>query len=154
MIAVTYTSSQNSIPAYEQQCVFNSAEGLNNHSIWGIITYPNSEIVASHPIAQEMLIRNFNDLTEKWKQETVLESSMTKIAMNNSYQRIIGMGKQILPLILEDLYYNSNNWFWALKSITGEDPTDPDMQGNLFQQRLAWLKWGDENGYYKPPARA
>ncbi|WP_333155627.1 hypothetical protein [Microcoleus sp. SVA1_A1] len=34
------------------------------------------------------------------------------------YQRIIGMGQPVVPLIFRDLEQKSDYWFWALRAIT------------------------------------
>ena len=34
------------------------------------------------------------------------------------YQRIIGMGLPVVPLILEELEREPDQWFWALEAIT------------------------------------
>jgi len=41
----------------------------------------------------------------------------------------------------------SGQWFWALKSITGEDPVSPEKRGRIRDMTQAWLRWGQEQGY-------
>jgi hypothetical protein len=38
-------------------------------------------------------------------------------------------------------------WFWALQSITGENPVKPEQRGRLTQMAEAWIQWGKEYGY-------
>lgn len=83
----------------------------------------------------------FARLTSEWKEATEFESSVTRIAMHPSYQRIIGMGPIALPLILRDLELTQDAWFWALRAITGEDPVRPDERGVIHLMTVAWLKW-------------
>ncbi len=89
----------------------------------------------------------FYDLMRTWKKETLLLSSITKIATHPGYQRIIGMGMDAVPLILREFEREPNHWSWALSSITGENPVAPEDRGNLMRIRETWLNWGREHGY-------
>src|SRR3989442_287236 len=77
------------------------------------------------------LVRRFRDLVRAWKEAKVFTSSGTDIALQPAYQQIIGIGKDALPLIFDELRREEDHWFWALKAITGEDPVPPGDRGNL-----------------------
>ena len=64
------------------------------------------------------------------------------MATHPAYQQIIGMGKEAIPLILEELQREEDHWFWALKAITGEDPVPGKDWGKIQAMRAAWLAWG------------
>ena len=87
----------------------------------------------------------FAALAESWRTETLLESSMTRMAMHRAYQQIIGLGYAVVPLILAELEREPNYWFWALTSITGEDPAAGE--DTLEGATACWLTWGREHGY-------
>lgn len=89
----------------------------------------------------------FLRLKNLWEEETAMLSSVTEISMNHAYQQIIGMGQDAVPLILSELRKKPGHWFWALKSITGEDPVLQKQRGKLKEMTEAWLKWGKEKGY-------
>ena len=74
-------------------------------------------------------------------------SLVTKKAMHPAYQQIIGMGKTAIPLILFEMMAKPGHWFWALKSITGEDPVSPEQRGDVNEMTQAWLRWGKEKRY-------
>jgi len=94
---------------------------------------------------QDELEQMFNALAEQWRSDTILLSSVEKMAMHPAYQRIIGMGPKAVPLILRDLQAHPDHWFWALHAITGEDPVQP---GDNFDRAVqAWLEWGKKLGY-------
>jgi len=95
----------------------------------------------------QQLARLFKELTERWREETLVLSSSTDVATHPAYQRIIGLGPQVILLILADLEKEPDHWFWALKAVTGEDPVSPDDRGRLPAMTAAWLKWGRENGW-------
>jgi hypothetical protein len=89
----------------------------------------------------------FVTLKNQWEEETAMLSSITEISMHPAYQQIIGMGQTAIPLIMSQLIKKPGHWFWALKSITGEDPVLQEQRGRLKEMTGAWLKWGKEKGY-------
>jgi hypothetical protein len=98
------------------------------------------------PVSRQGAIARFHELAERWKLETMFLSSTTAMVLNSSYQQIIGMGREALPLILAELSREPNHWFWALRSIVGEDPVPPDARGDVRAMRAAWLNWAREQG--------
>ena len=88
----------------------------------------------------------FNDLAEEWASETAHHSMMSSIVLHKCYQEIIGMGRDVLPLILNRLAAEPNHWFWALRAISGEDPVPATDVGRFAAMRDAWLQWGRHRG--------
>jgi len=89
----------------------------------------------------------FYELKSRWEAETAILSSIIEIAMHPAYQQIIGMGPIVIPLILAEMEKRPEHWFWALKSITGENPVLPEHRGRVKEMTKAWLNWGREQGY-------
>ena len=89
----------------------------------------------------------FDALADEWHRATHLHSSIALKSMHPAYQKIIGMGKDALPLIFERLRTGSGHWFWALTSITGEMPIPKEDLGRMAKMREHWLSWGQRNGY-------
>jgi hypothetical protein len=84
---------------------------------------------------------------EQWKTERGARSSITEAAMMPAYQEIIGMGSKAVPLILEQIRSEGDEpdqWFWALRAITGENPVKPEDQGNFQKMAEAWLQWSQQ----------
>lgn len=88
----------------------------------------------------------FNALRDHWKSETLMLSSVHDICTHDSYLAIIGLGKEAVPLILEDLKKGPDHWFWALRTITGETPEPSDAAGNMVALSASWIKWGEARG--------
>lgn len=107
----------------------------------------------SFPVSrlEEIESLKFYTLASEWKKETASFSSITKKAMNQNYQRIIGMGEQALPFIFQELERHPDHWFWALTAITGINAIRPENRGRLEQMADDWLNWGKENGYEWQP---
>lgn len=95
---------------------------------------------------RKALRTQFDALADEWAQATRFQSSSTEIAMHPAYQRIIGMGPDALPLILDRLSRRPEHWFWALGAISGEDPVPPADAGKVEDMTEAWLRWGRSQG--------
>ena len=89
----------------------------------------------------------FQRFVEKWKSECPPSSSAEKLAMHPLYQRIIGLGPDVLPCLFRELDTSPHHWFWALRAITGENPVEPANRGNLKAMTKDWLAWAKEQGH-------
>ncbi|MEH1942661.1 MAG: hypothetical protein V7L01_20930 [Nostoc sp.] len=89
----------------------------------------------------------FTALVNQWRQENRGVSSTNQMSMHPAYQQIIGMGEAAIPLLLRELEKKTGRWFWALKSITREDPVPSEHRGNTKEMTKAWLDWGRQRGY-------
>jgi hypothetical protein len=88
----------------------------------------------------------FLSLVERWRAETFHLSSLEEKILNSNYQRIIGLGEAILPLIIEEMKKrNSGHWFWALQAITGKDLIPSSLYGNILEMKKIWFEWAEEN---------
>jgi hypothetical protein len=97
-------------------------------------------------VSRESIESKFSTLAATWRDETQFASSPSDILLNASYQRIIGLGKPVVPVLLCELIRRPDDWFWALHSITGVNPVDPVDAGNVNKMALAWLDWGRRQG--------
>ncbi|HYM61895.1 MAG TPA: hypothetical protein VEZ11_13510 [Thermoanaerobaculia bacterium] len=88
----------------------------------------------------------FNALAGRWAAETAHLSSTHDAVMNENYQKIIGMGPDALPLILNRLRKQPDHWFWALRAITRANPVEPELRGNVKAMADRWLEWGRQKG--------
>jgi len=94
----------------------------------------------------ESVSERFKRLSADWKEKAAPLSSLTAKVMLPSYQEIIGMGWAAVPLMLRDLEAAPQHWFWALRCITGTNPTSVEDAGRMQQMTRAWVKWGYDNG--------
>jgi hypothetical protein len=88
----------------------------------------------------------FDRLRDDWKSKTRHLSNTAQISLVFPYQMIIGMGPQVVPLILAELEKETDHWFWALEAITGENPVAKHEVGDMEASAQAWLSWGKRNG--------
>ncbi len=108
---------------------------------------PRATLVTSNDVDDWL---RFQTLAAKWRSQRGAMSSITEAALCPAYQSIIGMGALAVPFILAELKAEKNEpdqWFWALKAITGDDPVRGEDRGDFAAMAKAWLLWGRRNGY-------
>lgn len=127
--------------------IIETVRRMPENSTYEDITYEILDIGSIFKDFSEEDFLKFHNLTKKWKEETLLTSSVNKIESNPSYLEIIGMGKKVLPYIFQDLKYESAFWFSALEKITVCNPIEPHHRGIVKLMTEDWLKWGKEHGY-------
>ena len=98
------------------------------------------------PVQQEIAER-FRRLARELREQSRQLSNDAQIAMLRPCQRIIGMGMPAVPLILEELRSEPDQWFWALEAITEENPVPPDAAGIVPLMAQAWVDWGRQEGF-------
>ncbi len=89
--------------------------------------------------------QEFQNLTERWWRETRVLSSIHSKIFNPNYQRIIGMGKAVLPLIFSELRHRGGQWYWALECITGDNPAVGAE--SLPEAKRLWLEYANQHNY-------
>jgi hypothetical protein len=90
----------------------------------------------------------FRELVDLWRTETWHQSSTNRRVSHPAYLKIIGLGKQSIPWILQELRQQPDYWFAALEAIS-RDPS-PNTSANatdISSLRDAWLEWGKAHGY-------
>jgi hypothetical protein len=89
-------------------------------------------------------------VVHQWHQQRGATSSITTAALCPAYQSIIGLGKTAIPFIIAQLKSEGNEpdqWFWALKAITGADPVADEDRGDYVAMAQKWLQWAESEGY-------
>src|ERR1700757_536977 len=98
--------------------------------------------------------KRFERLAAEWKEKSRFLSNSAQMAMLQPYQRIIGMGMPVVPLILEELQREPDQWFWALEAITEANPVPAEATGKVRSMAQAWLDWGKQHGFsFSQPAK-
>jgi hypothetical protein len=114
----------------------------NNHPV--TLTSVNAQWKAGE------LQHKFDELALQWRNERGARASVADMAMLPAYQKIIGMGKDAIPMILTELKaegHAPDHWFWALAAITQENPVPPKSRGKMVEMANAWLEWGQKEGH-------
>ena len=82
------------------------AIGAESKAIGDLIEHCLRQYLIPVSRQSENLAIKFNRLKCKWQEDTVFSSSITEIAMHPAYQQIIGLGKDALPFIMDELVKN------------------------------------------------
>ncbi len=88
-------------------------------------------------------------LCRQWQKDTEHFSSASRMAKHPAYREIVSMKEDVLPILLEQLKRDPDDWFIALHEITGENPVPQKSAGNIKEMAKAWIKWGKEKGIIK-----
>ncbi|HEU4409589.1 MAG TPA: hypothetical protein VFS43_30320 [Polyangiaceae bacterium] len=91
--------------------------------------------------------RTFTALAHQWQAACGHLSSTTKRANHKAFRAIVAMGRPAIPLLLEQITRNPNDWDLALAEITGENPVPIEDAGRVDKIVAAWLAWGARHGY-------
>jgi hypothetical protein len=106
------------------------------------------EEMASLDWQREDVEIKFNELADEWRAQRSRASSFSSAnASLPAYQFIIGMGEKALPYILRELSKKDEDWYWALKAISREDPVPSEHRGKRSVMRQSWLEWGKAKKY-------
>jgi hypothetical protein len=93
-----------------------------------------------------MVSERFQRLVVQWKVQSRFLSNSAQMDILKPYQQIIGMGPPVVALILDELRREPDQWFWALESITEQDPVPPEARGKVQLMAQAWVRWGEQQG--------
>jgi hypothetical protein len=88
----------------------------------------------------------FLEHARKWESETAFLSATPMRVLHGSYQSIMAMGPDVVPLLLRDLQKTGRHWFWALRHLTSADPVQEQDRGSVDKMISAWTKWGKTKG--------
>jgi len=87
----------------------------------------------------------FNFYRLMWKSETLAYSSITMMEENPYYKKIISLGIDAVPLMIDELRtYSPVFWFGAIDAITGEHLNIPEKtRGKIFEIAKIYVDWWD-----------
>jgi len=89
----------------------------------------------------------FNQLASEIEEDCMMVSSSTQISLHLSFQEIIGMGSEVIPLLVRRLDRTPNFWLKALEVITSHNPIPKKDRGYVNKEIVHWKNWARENNY-------
>ena len=95
-------------------------------------------------------------LLETLSKETMVMSSPTQMAETESYKKIEGLGKEVVPFLIESLGGTGMPVIpvlGLLHRLTGETPFTPDKRGRVDEMIAAWKSWGKPKSIKEEAAR-
>ncbi len=105
-----------------------------------------SAIVDGKAVIFNEINDKFSALVQKWEDYNSGKSVVD--FCHFSYLQIIGLGMPAVPMLLGKVNGGSDDWYLALKCITGVAVTTPEMKGDGEAIKDAWLNWGQKHGYF------
>lgn len=105
----------------------------------------SSQVTVS-PLFSPEVAAEFKRHERKWKRDTRYTSSLSEKYLHPSYARIIGLGRPALPHILRSLEKEPDDWFYALRAITGSNVVPMSMAGDMKRMADRWIEWGRKRG--------
>ena len=100
----------------------------------------------SSTMVAKSIHERFCELRDDWKSKTRHLSNTAQMSLVFSYQKIIGIGPAVVPLILSELQKKPDLWFWALEAITDENPVSESDAGDIEASARVWVQWGLDKG--------
>ena len=92
---------------------------------------------------QLYLESRFNDYYVRWKRDTMFLSSIDAITKNSNFQKIVGFGDAIAPIILQEIQERPSKLVWALNIIFGRKISKNNL--SVDEACTAWVKYGKAN---------
>ncbi len=101
--------------------------------------------VTSKEITRSRVKFAFEEYRKKLKEQTRFSSSLSDRFENLHYQKIIALGKEVVPVLIHELETRPDHWFYALFCITHENPISDEHAGDLLAMTADWLEWWNRN---------
>ena len=96
---------------------------------------------------KDNIAARFNQLASEIEEDCMMVSFSTLISLHPSYQEIIGMSSQAVPLLIKRLDTTPNFWFKALEAIAGYNPIPKQDRGYVNKEIAHWKNWAREKKY-------
>lgn len=87
----------------------------------------------------------FEEYSRNLKEQTRFSSRLADMFENPFHQKIIDLGKAVVPILIRELETDPDHWFYALYCITGENPIPDGHAGDLKAMTSDWLEWWQRN---------
>jgi hypothetical protein len=88
---------------------------------------------------------SFNYYYEEWNKEIKYQSSTDAITNNAFFKKIIALGSEVIPYIIEALRDMPSFLIIALYKITGVNPIKSDHRGKIKEMTRDWIEWWEKN---------
>jgi hypothetical protein len=86
---------------------------------------------------------SFNQFYEEWNKEIKYQSSTDVMLESDYFKKIVALGKEVVPYIIEILKKTPSFLIIALLQITGENPVKPAHCGKIKEMTRDWMEWWD-----------
>jgi len=96
--------------------------------------------VGRHKPTWVNLREDFHNLKEQWRHDTRFMSF--KLGETESAKKIVALGQQVVPLIIDEMKTSPDHWFVILEKIFDKGPVIPEnCRGKIREINQIWLDW-------------
>lgn len=88
----------------------------------------------------------FRSAVAEWTCGKGPTSSSTKLVAHPAFRRIVAMGTEAVPYLLQELKREPSLLVVALREITAENPVPRESSGKISDAAKAWVAWEEKNG--------
>ena len=86
----------------------------------------------------------FHRLLNKWRFDTYFHSLMKETIDDPSFRKIVDMGPQIIPWVINEIRHTPDFLMLALHFVVpNENPVPASSRGKIGEMVDAWLSWFD-----------
>jgi hypothetical protein len=126
------------------QCVVDNEDKNNKKSLKRQISYLQIVERQQQPVfAINSIEASFNQFYEEWNKEIKYHSSIDIMIESYYFKKIVSLGKEVVPYIVEVLKKTPSFLIIALLQITGENPVKSDHCGKIKEMNRDWIEWWD-----------
>lgn len=123
------------------------ADDLENRAVAGVERAIDRLLATAGGSGGSNVRDEFAALVREWKIGRNALSTAKRMAEHPAYQAIIRLGREAVPLIIEELRREPDHWFIALHVITGASPVPEESRGKLSEMTRAWVEWWEREGH-------
>ncbi|WP_461255462.1 hypothetical protein [Treponema sp. R80B11-R83G3] len=84
----------------------------------------------------------FEELYTQWRAQTKFDSFIGN-STDSNHEKIIQLGNDAVPFIINKLRTENAHLFIALNKITGKNPVKKENRGNVRKMAKDWIHWDD-----------
>lgn len=124
-------------PLFDQTKKIANVDALGHHTADLFHGESNYEL-ASETVKKTYLKLLYNDLVSEWLRQGAWMSSATEMTELDSFQRLLRLGRVIVPFVIDDLRTNPSNLVWLLNELYGIKVSDKSM--SIEEASKRWVR--------------
>lgn len=147
MIPIAITLTGNVYASHNTNFLFNEDDIKSNLIQVDANTLKDSQRINSFLFDEHSTIVRVRGLLKKWQKETMFLSDVNKIRQNENYKKIVALGVNAVPSILNELSVSPSKLVWGLNEILDFKISKEPLSVN--DACRLWVNWGINSGLIK-----
>lgn len=96
-------------------------------------------------LSKDDLRKRFHELARRWRRSTMFESDLRKILRSEHYREIAKLGREVVPIIIEEFSRRPDHWHAVLVYLTKANPAKEESAGDSQMLARDWKEWFELN---------